>query len=122
VPQALKDYISSNSIDAISRVIPYYALLSESYNQTLISDSLALLRKHHAKVKELLGKDDLITFEKFQEHFSKLITGLTSDHFDILKIKYLEFKKALIPGKPSQIMLSSKLLVKDLNTAPHSKK
>ena len=93
----LKDMLIA-SHDCLPRIIPFYVLLSNEHTSTILTDSYTILKVHPFATDTPLLLDT----------FSDLKLGLTSDHMDALKIKYLQITK----GKP--LTINTKTLLEDI--------
>ena len=86
--QGLKDEFSKST--NLEKIVPYYVILSENHTHQVLNDALDQLRKLHLK-KPIESGDEIVSFDKWVESLPSQHM-LTNDHFDALKVKYLESK------------------------------
>ena len=89
----LKEVFSKSNSLNVQKIVPYYFILSENHAQQVITDALDQLRKLHHLTKPL-ESEEVVSFDKWVESLPSQHT-LTSDHFEALKVKYLESKPPL---------------------------
>ena len=107
LPKPLLEYLTTATLDTLQRHIPYYVLLSEDKEEAVVRDALGVLKKGKALLSN--GEGGVEEIERVTEEISKKSLGLTADHIDQIRVKYLLVKN----GKP---MINVKQLIEDLST------
>lgn len=90
----MKEYVNQASLEVLQRAVPYYVLLSEDLTQTILNDILSQLKKVQKQLTDKYGQqEDSVPLEKFCDYLKEQVKGLTHDHLDLLKSKYLTLSK-----------------------------